>query len=260
MRLVDELIRVWQYIRLLILISWFHLFKLTGNIIDKREGVIEQHIAKLMSRRMLEVLRASIHVEGEEHFDCVQKYAVASNHLSYLDWVVLLAFLPKPVSFVAKRIVTLMPVFGSYLRNRGVLIDRRKGQSARSIIREAAKSSDYPLLIFPEGTRSPDGDLQTFKRAGVQILAEEGLKLVPIVLLGTFEALGRNDRAIRYRKHLGMIILPPIDPLEHGGPAGACEELERVIGETYEARRHEFGGPAQPSMLVGAERSARPIQ
>ncbi len=239
MRIADEFRRAWQYVRLFTLISWFHIFKLIGNIIDRKDGVIEQHIARLMSRRILHVLRMTVTVEGKEHARGLERYAVCSNHLSYLDWVLILAEFPYSVSFIAKRLVTLMPVFGSYLRNRGVLIDRRKGATARSIIRDAAQVSPWPLLIFPEGTRSPDGNIQPFKRAGIRILAEEGLMLLPIVLLGTFEALGRNDRAIKLGRRLHMIILPPIDPRELGVEE-ACTELERVISETYEARRREF--------------------
>ncbi|NVB42877.1 1-acyl-sn-glycerol-3-phosphate acyltransferase [Pseudenhygromyxa sp. WMMC2535] len=242
MRVIVELLRAWQWIRLFSLISWFHVFKLIGNIIDRRDGVIEQHIARLMSRRILEVVRMNVHVEGEENCRGLEHYALASNHLSYLDWVLILAHFPHSVSFIAKRIVTLMPVFGSYLRNRGVLIDRRKGVSARTVIREAAQSSPWPLVIFPEGTRSQDGELKPFKRAGIRILAEEGRKLLPVVLLGTFEALGKDDRAIRTRRRLGMIILPPLDPQELGVEE-ACNRLEQVIAETYEARRHEFGYP-----------------
>lgn len=242
MRIEDELRRVWQGIRLFALISWFHLFKLTGNVIDRRDGVIEQHIARLMSRRILAVLDMKVSVEGHEHLRGLENYAVASNHLSYLDWVLILAEFPASVSFVAKRLVTLMPVFGSYLRNRGVLIDRRKGQTARSVIREAAGTSAWPLLIFPEGTRSPDGNLQPFRPAGIRILAEKGLLLLPIVLLGTFGALGKNDRCIRTGRRLHMIILPPIDPQELGTEQ-ACVELERVICETYAARRAEFEEP-----------------
>ncbi|MFV8754139.1 lysophospholipid acyltransferase family protein [Nannocystaceae bacterium ST9] len=239
LRVLDEVRRGGQYVRLFLLISRYHLVKLVGNRIDKRDGLIEQRVARLMSRRILEVLNMQVSVEGQDHAKHIERYAVASNHLSYLDWVLILAEFPNSVSFIAKRLVTLMPVFGSYLRNRGVLIDRRKGHTARSIIRDAAKHSPWPLLIFPEGTRSPDGDIQPFKRAGIHILAEEGLKLLPIVLLGTFAALGKRDRAIRKGTRLHMIILPPIDPVELGVEQ-ACNELERVIRETYEARRAEF--------------------
>lgn len=239
MRIADELRRLYQGVRLFALISWFHLFKLSGNIIDRRAGVIEQHIARLMSRRILEVLDMQVTIEGQEHAKGLERYAVASNHLSYLDWVLILAEFPNSVSFVAKKAVTLMPVFGSYLRNRGVLIDRRKGQTARSVIKEAAESSPWPLLIFPEGTRSPDGNPQTFKRAGIRILAEAELLLVPIVLFGTYKALSKDARVLTTGCRLHMIILPPIDPKQLG-PVAACEELERVITETYEARRAEF--------------------
>lgn len=239
MRVVTELRRLYQGVRLFALISWFHLFKLTGNVIDRRAGVIEQHIARLMSRRILEVLDMQVSVEGTEHAKHIENYAVASNHLSYLDWVLILAEFPNSVSFIAKRAVTLMPVFGSYLRNRGVLIDRRKGQTARVVIKEAAGTSPWPLLIFPEGTRSPDGNLQPFKRAGVRILAEQGLKLLPVVLFGTYKALSKDARVLTTGCRLHMIILPPIDPKEVG-VVEACEELERVINETYSARRGEF--------------------
>ncbi|KIG16245.1 1-acyl-sn-glycerol-3-phosphate acyltransferase [Enhygromyxa salina] len=239
MRIADEFRRLWQGVRLFALISWFHGFKIAGNMIDRRGGVIEQRIARLMSRRILAVLDMHVTVEGQEHAKFIENYAVASNHLSYLDWVLILAEFPNSVSFIAKRAVTLMPVFGSYLRNRGVLIDRRKGQTARSVIRDAAVSSPWPLLIFPEGTRSPDGNLQPFRRAGIRILTDQGLKLLPIVLLGTYEGLSREARCIRKGQRLHMIILPPIDPKQIGA-AAACDELERVINETYDARRAEF--------------------
>jgi 1-acyl-sn-glycerol-3-phosphate acyltransferase len=241
LRVMDEVIRLGQYVRLGRIVFAYHFVKLAGNCIDYRDGIIEQRVARLMSRRILEVLKMKVSVEGRQHARDIEldRYAVASNHLSYLDWVVILAEFPNSVSFIAKRLVTLMPVFGSYLRNRGVLIDRRKGSTARSIIRDAAKASPWPLLIFPEGTRSPDGELKPFKRAGIRILAEEGLKLLPIVLLGTFAALGKHDRAIRKGRRLHMIILPPIDPAVLGVEE-ACNELERVIAETYAARRAEF--------------------
>lgn len=239
MRIADEFRRLWQGVRLFALISWFHGFKIAGNIIDRRGGVIEQRIARLMSRRILAVLNMHVTVEGQEHAKHIENYAVASNHLSYLDWVLILAEFPNSVSFIAKRAVTLMPVFGSYLRNRGVLIDRRKGQTARSVIANAAGSSAWPLLIFPEGTRSPDGNLQPFRRAGIRILTDKGLKLLPVVLLGTYDGLSREARCIRTGQRLHMIILPPIDP-EQFGAAAACDELERVVNETYDARRAEF--------------------
>ncbi|HLT36463.1 MAG TPA: lysophospholipid acyltransferase family protein [Enhygromyxa sp.] len=239
MRIAVELRRLYQGVRLFALISWFHLFKLTGNVIDRRAGIIEQHIARLMSRRILEVLDMQVTVEGQEHARHLESYAVASNHLSYLDWVLILAEFPNSVSFIAKRAVTLMPVFGSYLRNRGVLIDRRKGQTARSVIRDAAGTSQWPLLIFPEGTRSPDGNLQPFRRAGIRILAEQGLKLLPIVLFGTYKALAKDARVLTTGCRLHMIILPAIDPKEVGVEQ-ACTMLEQAINETYSARRAEF--------------------
>ena len=91
--------------------------------------------------------------------------------------------------------------------------------------------SGFVLLIFPEGTRSPDGNLQRFRPAGIRILAEKGLKLLPIVLLGTYGALSKDARCIRTGQRLHMIILPPIDPAQ----LGVDELLERGLAQLAEA-------------------------
>jgi 1-acyl-sn-glycerol-3-phosphate acyltransferase len=238
-RVRDEFIRFRQIVRMLALVYYFHVFKLIGNRIDAEEGVIEQQIARLMSRAILRHLRAEIVVEGEEHLRGLEDYAVVSNHLSYLDWVLLLADFPRPISFIAKKEVTYFPVLGSYLRNRGLLIDRKKGVTARTVIARAAESWPWPLLIFPEGTRSPDGELQKFRRGGVQVLATAGKKLLPVVLLGTYDAFSREDRWMKYDHRLGVLILEPVDPAEHGVDA-ALKLVEARIRKVFEERRHEF--------------------
>ncbi len=238
MKLTDELRRNWQAAHLLSICLRYHSVKLVANTIDGDEGVMEQQIARLMCRRLLDALKMSVEVRGEEHLRGLERYHVCSNHLSYLDWVVLLAAFPSPLRFIAKQEVTLFPVLGSYLKNRGVLIDRSKGRDARTAIASAlAEDSPWPLLLFPEGTRSPDGELKPFKPGGIRLLAASGDPLVPVVLLATDKAFAKSDRAIRKGHRLGLEILPPVRPEDHDGPEAMAVEVERRVAEGYANER-----------------------
>jgi 1-acyl-sn-glycerol-3-phosphate acyltransferase len=239
MSIRDELTRGWQWIRLGIVVFGHHFVKLVGNLIDREEGVIEQRVGKRMSQRMLEVLKLDASASGLDHVRGLQNYAVVANHFSYLDWVLLLGHFPNGLCFVAKKEATWMPVFGSYLRNHGILIDRKRGMGARKAIRQGAKESRWPILLFPEGTRSPDGEIQPFRRGGLAVLAEEGLTLVPVTLLGTYEALSKEGRAIRYGKKIELVIGEPVDP-KVVGEKESLEIVERRIRQVFEERREEF--------------------
>jgi 1-acyl-sn-glycerol-3-phosphate acyltransferase len=230
LRLSAELRRAWQFARLFWLICFFRLIKVAVNLIDRREGVMEQRIACLMGRRILRVMNIEWSVEGTEHVAGLQRYGVVSNHFSYLDWVLALAAFPAPgLRFIAKREIRWMPVLGGYLRNHGVLIDRRRGRDAiRAIGEAAAAPSPFPLLLFPEGTRSRDGDMQPFHRAGLLMLAEAGLQLVPVTLMGTYQALSRRARVISRDHQLKLVIGKPVDPAEWGVDEAVLEVERRI--------------------------------
>lgn len=224
-----ELLRYRQIAELLAICGEYHLVKLAANIIDGKEGQLEQRIGQLLARRILDHLGYQIRLEGLERVRGLRRYAVVSSHASHLDWAMLLGYFPDPVRFIAKKELTAVPVIGNYLRLRGVLIDRKAGQDAKSAIRAAARDqSPFPILLFAEGTRTHDGRVQPFKPGGLRILAEEGLTLVPVRILGTFDAFSRHARAIRPGGTLTMIVGEPVDPKE-GGVEWAIAEVERRV-------------------------------
>jgi 1-acyl-sn-glycerol-3-phosphate acyltransferase len=226
---VGQLIRYSQIAELLAISGYHHLFKLAGNLIDEEEGVIEQHISQLLARRILRHLEMEVEVTGTEHVPVSGRYCVVSTHASYLDWAVLLGYFPSPLRFIAKKELVWIPVIGSYLKLRGVLIDRSRGRDAKRAIRAAVEDGlPWPILIFPEGTRTPDGSIQPFRTGGLRILAEAGLTMVPVCIQGTFDGLSRHAKYIKKGLHLRMAICEPVGPGALGVDR-AMKEVERRI-------------------------------
>ncbi len=121
-----------------------------------------------------------------------------------------------------------MPVIGNYLRLRGVLIDRKRGKTAKDAIKAAAHDGQpWPILIFPEGTRSPDGQVQPFKAGGLRILVEAGRQVVPVSISGTYDSFPRQAKYIKTGVPLRMSIGEPVRPSDFATPDDAIVEIER---------------------------------
>jgi 1-acyl-sn-glycerol-3-phosphate acyltransferase len=232
MDLREQLLGLRQMARMLGIGAGYHLVKLAGNLIDADQGVIEQHISQLLARRLLQELQLTVEVRGAEKVKHLERCCVACSHASHLDWAVLLGFYPTPLRFIAKRELVRVPVVGSYLRLRGVMIDRSKGIDAKRAIAAAARDGQvWPILIFPEGTRSPDGELKPFKRGGLRLLVEAGLTVVPVRIHGTYEAYPRHALAIRTGLPLKLIIADPVRPEDHASVEDVMAEVERRVRE-----------------------------
>ena len=142
-------------------------------------------------------------------------------------------------------------VIGDYLKLRGILIDRKKGINSKKAIRAAARDdSPFPILIFPEGTRTSDGLLQPFKTGGLKILAEEGVTMVPVCITGTFDAFSRNDPYIKRGGDLLMQAGEPVHADPERGEAWQMEEIERRVKALF-AKAMRAGAAARP---YGSER------
>jgi 1-acyl-sn-glycerol-3-phosphate acyltransferase len=220
--------------------GYYHIFKLLNGLIDQKGGVIEQRIAQLLGRSIVEHFGYEAVVEGAEHLRDLHDYAVVSNHASYADWALILGYFPEPVRFIAKKELIWVPVIGDYLRLRGVLIDRKNGIGAREAIEKAAREkSPWPILIFPEGTRSKDGDIHDFRRGGLSIIAKAGLSLLPLALVGTADALPKGVLNVRPGfSPLRVVIGEPVHAADFGHDANAMmDEVERRVRDLYYSRR-----------------------
>lgn len=139
------------------------------------------------------ILRASgirVTLEGAEHFDTTSPQIVVANHASFFDILALLAWLPVPPKFIAKKELYRIPVFGGAIKAAGhVRIDRKNLSQAFGAYAEAAKEmkeNNLAVVVYPEGTRTLTGDLLPFKKGPFVFAIESGVPIVPCYVGGAF--------------------------------------------------------------------------
>jgi 1-acyl-sn-glycerol-3-phosphate acyltransferase len=142
---------------------------------------------------LLKVSGVKMKVEGLEKIDPGETYVFVSNHRSFMDIPVLLAYLPLQFRFLAKKGLFLIPFLGTHLRRAGhlpVVKDNPRASlksmtDAARILREHGMS----VMLFPEGGRSKDGILQDFIEGAAYIAVKSGVPIIPLAMTGTREVL-----------------------------------------------------------------------
>lgn len=174
-------------------------------------------IARLWSRILLAVSGVHVQAQGLEKIPEDGSYVFVSNHLSYMDTPVVLANIHVQFRFLAKRGLFQIPFLGWHLGRAGhIPVPREDARAAVKTMTTAAqmvRERGISLLIFPEGGRSRDGQLATFKDGAAYIGIRAGVPLVPVALNGTREILPFGSGNIR-PGHVKMRIGDPIPTKE----------------------------------------------
>jgi 1-acyl-sn-glycerol-3-phosphate acyltransferase len=141
-------------------------------------------------------------VRGLDGLDRRKRYAFVSNHQSGLDIPILYVALGRfRLSFMSKKELMMIPVFGWGMAAIGhIAVDRGNARKAHTSIAKAVdqmKRGHNCLAIFPEGTRSADGQLQPFKTGVFNLALEMGVELVPVTIQGANEVLRKKSQLYR---------------------------------------------------------------
>jgi 1-acyl-sn-glycerol-3-phosphate acyltransferase len=175
-------------------------------------------------------------VAGLENLPESGGYIVAANHASLLDPPMVGQFLPRQVSFFARKTLWKPGVAAWWLDAVGTIpVDRDGGTSLDAIKRVLqALASGRVVIVFPEGTRSPNGELQA-PRPGVGLLAcKARVPVVPARVFGSFEAFGRDGR-LRLGSPVSVAYGKALSPQEYDNPADGRERYARTAARIMEA-------------------------
>jgi len=183
-------------------------------------------------------------VWGREHVPRRGGALLVSNHQSFLDPVLVAVGLPRQVHYMARRSLFRVPGFRGLIRSLNAFPVRRGGVDV-SAVREAVSRLEAGelVLVFPEGTRTPDGRIQPLRR-GVELLARRArVPIVPVVIDGAYEVWPRHRRWPRP----GTIRVEFGPPLHWGGLEGpslrgrAAERLGEVLRSLQAGLRRRCG-------------------
>jgi len=195
---------------------WFYtlglgLAAIPGGMFDP--GGSRQHwFSRTWSRLIMKTILSPVKVTGLDKIDTSKPHVYAANHASALDIPVLYVNLPFQFRIAFKKELLSYPVVGWHLKRSGqVCIDQQNPSHSISSIRAALKGlkAGLPLVIFPEGGRTPDGEIKPFLSGAFFLAIKAQVDVVPIALVGTYELLPMNTYHIKSRP-LEMRVGEPI--------------------------------------------------
>ena len=166
---------------------FFTLAAIVGGLCRARRGYFDW-VHRSWGRSMLGLAGVRVEVEGVERLPSDGGLILAANHQSWFDIVTIFASLPISLRFVAKMEISRIPLFAQAIRSAGhVFLDRQNRARAIASMREAGvrmREQGLSMVLFPEGTRSPDGCLLPFKKGSFVLAIETGATLVPVAMDG----------------------------------------------------------------------------
>jgi 1-acyl-sn-glycerol-3-phosphate acyltransferase len=177
-----------------------------------RSGRIQHGFARLWSWLIMKTIFSPVRVTGLEKIDTSMPYVYAVNHASALDIPILYVCLPFQFRIVFKKELLSYPIVGWHLKRSGqVCIDQQNPARSIGSIRSALKTlkNGMPLVIFPEGGRTPDGQVKPFLPGALFLAIKAQVDIVPVALVGTYELLPMNTYHIKSRP-LEMRVGEPI--------------------------------------------------
>jgi len=196
---------IWAYTVLLGIIS------VPASLFGNKDRILHG-FARLWSQLILGTIFSPVGVTGLSQIDTRKPHVYAVNHASALDIPVLYVHLPFQFRIAFKKELLSYPIVGWHLKRSGqVAIDQQNPTRSIGSIRTALKSlkAGMPLVIFPEGGRTPDGEIKPFLPGAFFLAIKAQLDIVPIALVGTFELLPMNTYHIKSRP-LEMRVGEPI--------------------------------------------------
>ncbi len=179
-----------------------------------------------------------LHVIGGERIDPAGRYLVVANHASMYDVPALVAVLPR-MAIMGREYLIRIPLFGYVLRAvRYIPVDTASLRKAAEAVREAIRRTHEGLSVgmFPEGTRTTDGEVQRLRPGFLRIMREGKLDLLPVRIDGTWTLKPKHHWYMDPRERIAVTVRPPIphDRIAHLDDREIVERVRLGIMENGE--------------------------
>ncbi|PLX75823.1 MAG: 1-acyl-sn-glycerol-3-phosphate acyltransferase [Desulfuromonas sp.] len=201
-------------------------------------------IATFWGRTAFRVAGGRVETEGEENIPPDRPVIFISNHQSNFDIPTLYAGLPVQFRWLAKQELFDIPVFGLAMKRSGYIpVDRSDNRKSMISMKHAADRirQGTSVVVFPEGTRSPDGKLLPFKKGGFMLALKSGVPVVPVAIIGSRDLCPKGSLRIRG----GTIRVRFFEPIETADLTNRDRDdlidrvFQTIAGAVEEGRRDD---------------------
>jgi 1-acyl-sn-glycerol-3-phosphate acyltransferase len=209
------------------------LMSIPVSLFGDRERILH-NFARGWSWLIMKTIFSPVKVNGLDKIDTMKPLVYAVNHASALDIPVLYVNLPFQFRILFKSELLSYPIIGWHLKRSGqVCINQQNPSASVGQIKSALRSlkRGMPLVIFPEGGRTPDGEIKPFLPGALFLAIRAKVDIVPVALVGTFELLPMNTYHIKSRP-LEMRVGEPISTA--GYETNDVEALSQKVKEAVE--------------------------
>ena len=169
-------------------------------------------LMRIWTRAVLVIYGVKVNLIGAENITPGEGKIYISNHASYLDIFVQLAWLPDNVRMVYKKEINIVPLLGWAMAAVGfVSIDRKNVRSAMRSLDKAAQriKKGLSIVIYPEGTRTRDGRVGEFKRGMFYLAEKSEADIVPVTLSNSFQLMPGGSGRVKSGT-INMVISKPL--------------------------------------------------
>jgi len=170
-------------------------------------------IGKWALRMARIILGTRLEVSGIEGIEKRKAYIFMSNHLSIIDGPLLFMLIPQSLRVIIKKEAFRIPIIAQAMRQIGFIpVDRKRLKGGKESIDRASRmirEKGSSFLIFPEGTRSRDGELQPFKRGGFFLALDSQADIIPVTIKGTYEMMPKGSFFIK-KGTVRVVFHPPV--------------------------------------------------
>jgi 1-acyl-sn-glycerol-3-phosphate acyltransferase len=204
----------------------------------KPMSVMVYRVAQGWALMIIRVIGCHLTVKGQEHIPKSGGLCFVSNHSSIVDILLILALVGRPVGFIAKKELALIPFLNIWIfMIGGLFIDRKNIRKAIRTISGGAQriKRGNAMLIFPEGTRSRGRGLLPFKSGSFRLATQSGVPILPVAITGSYDVFEKNHRAVA--ADVSVTFAPPISNADQGDRRKDISDQTRgIIAAMLEAQ------------------------
>ena len=193
-----------------------------------------RHLMGFWAKSVFPMMGKKLHIEGRHHYQKGGKYILLANHASMFDIIAIMAFYPDVSWFGHERLLRI-PLFKQMLSMTDYIPMRINTiKNTREMLKALKEKARYrTVAIFPEGTRTLDGKLNSFYRGFIHLLRVTEHDILPVTLNGFYKLKPKNRFHINFGSHLGVVIHPPLEG--RGLAQGSDEEIINRISKVIES-------------------------